>query len=177
MPLGTEVDLGPGNIVLDGDSTPPFKKGGHSTPPSKFWPMYCGQMAAWVKMTLGMEVDLSPRHTVLHGAQLPAASAPPPERGTATPLFSAMSVVAKWLPISASAELLYYIILYVSVNRSLSSELSIFTSSIAQSATCRYLIYSMADFEVFHPAGATRCTDWVPFSVPNFTPIDATVRV
>jgi len=24
---------------------------------------------------------------------------------------------------------------------------------------CRYLIYSEADFEVLHPAGATRCTD------------------
>jgi len=25
--------------------------------------------------------------------------------------------------------------------------------------TCRYLVYSEADFEVFRPAGATRCTD------------------
>ena len=24
---------------------------------------------------------------------------------------------------------------------------------------CRYLVYSEADFEVFRPAGATRCTD------------------
>ena len=24
---------------------------------------------------------------------------------------------------------------------------------------CRYLVYSKADFEVFRPAGATRCTD------------------
>ena len=24
---------------------------------------------------------------------------------------------------------------------------------------CRYLIYSEANFEVFHPAGATHCTD------------------
>jgi len=36
----------------------------------------------------------------------------------------------------------------------------IFTGSIARSATCRYLIYSEADFDVFLPAGATRCTDW-----------------
>ena len=27
MPLGTEVGLGPGDIVLDGDPTPPPKKG------------------------------------------------------------------------------------------------------------------------------------------------------
>jgi len=30
------------------------------------------------------------------------------------------------------------------------------TASIARSATRRYLIHSEADFEVFHPAGATR---------------------
>ena len=30
-PLGTEVDLGPGYIVLDGDPAPPRK--GHSSPP------------------------------------------------------------------------------------------------------------------------------------------------
>jgi len=52
--------------------------------------------------------------------------------------------------------------------------------------TCRYLIYSEADFEVFRPAGATRCTGggeiWrgggsVPSSMPNFTPTSATTRV
>jgi len=59
---------------------------------------------------------------------------------------------------------------------------------IAQSATCRYLIYSEAHFEVFHPAGATRCTDWgeiwhgggdtkVPSSMPYFTPIGTMTRV
>ena len=34
----------------------------------------------------------------------------------------------------------------------------VITGSIARSATRRYLIYSEADFEVFRPAGATRCT-------------------
>jgi len=33
------------------------------------------------------------------------------------------------------------------------------TGSIARSARRRYLIYSEADFEVFRPEGATRCTD------------------
>jgi len=37
--------------------------------------------------------------------------------------------------------------------------LAIITGSIARSATRRYLSYSEADFEVFCPAGATRCTD------------------
>jgi len=36
---------------------------------------------------------------------------------------------------------------------------TIITGSIARSASHRYLIYSEADFEVFRPAGATRCTD------------------
>ena len=35
----------------------------------------------------------------------------------------------------------------------------IFSGSIARSASRRYLIYSEADFDIFRPAGATRCTD------------------
>jgi len=64
-------------------------------------------------------------------------------------------------------------------------------AALRAAQTCRYLIYSEADFEVFRPAGATRCTDGVKFgtedgggdlrsvpsSVPNFTPIGATTRV
>ena len=54
--------------------------------------------------------------------------------------------------------------------------------SIARSATRRYLSYSEADFEIFRPAGATRCTDGVKFgteeeTVPYFTPIGATIMV
>ena len=57
-----------------------------------------------------------------------------------------------------------------------------FTVSIARSAIRQYLVYSEADFEVFRPAGATRCADvgemWqVPSSVPDLTPIGATTRV
>jgi len=67
------------------------------------------------------------------------------------------------------------------------------TGRIAHSASRWYLIYSEADFEVFRPEGARRCTDggeiWrgrgdlchltplVPSSTPNFTPISATTRV
>ena len=64
---------------------------------------------------------------------------------------------------------------------------AIITGSIARSATRRYLSYSEADFEIFRPAGATRCTDGgkfgvrrgptIPSSTPNFTPIGATIRV
>ena len=37
MPLGMEVDLGPGDFVLDGDPATPRKKA-HALP-SNFWPM------------------------------------------------------------------------------------------------------------------------------------------
>jgi len=37
MPLGTEVDLGPGHIVLDGDLAPTRKRG--TAAPASFWPM------------------------------------------------------------------------------------------------------------------------------------------
>jgi len=36
MPLGTEVGLGPGHIVLDGDPAPPLQRG---TAPPSFRPM------------------------------------------------------------------------------------------------------------------------------------------
>jgi len=32
-------------------------------------------------------------------------------------------------------------------------------AALRAAQTCRYLIYSEADFEVFRPAGVTRCTD------------------
>jgi len=53
MPLGMEVGFSPGDFVLDGDPGP-FHKGGGAP---NFRPMghvYCGQTAAWIKMTLGM---------------------------------------------------------------------------------------------------------------------------
>jgi len=57
-------------------------------------------------MPLGMVVSLDSSDVVLHiGTQLPAT-----ERGTAAlpqfPSFRAMSIVAKWSPISATAEFL-----------------------------------------------------------------------
>ena len=45
MPLDTEVGLGQGDIVLDGDPAPPPKKKGHSSPPLLAH-VYCGQTVA-----------------------------------------------------------------------------------------------------------------------------------
>jgi len=63
--FGTEVDLGPGHIVLDGDpaSSCSPKKG---TAPS-LRPMSIVARAGWIKMLLGTEVGLGPGHIVLDG--------------------------------------------------------------------------------------------------------------
>jgi len=45
MPLGTEVGLGPGHIMLDGYPVAPKK--GHSIPNCR--PMSCSQTAGWIK--------------------------------------------------------------------------------------------------------------------------------
>jgi len=57
------------------------------------------------------------------------------------------------------------------------AQMAIFSGNIIRSATRQYLSYSEADFEVFRPAGAKRCTDGVKFGMPNFTPIGATISV
>jgi len=54
-PLGTEVGLGPGLIMLDGDQAPP-KRG---TFPQFSAHFCCGQTAGWIKMPLGREAGLS----------------------------------------------------------------------------------------------------------------------
>jgi len=57
MPLGTEVRLGPGDIVLDMGAQLPLKR---DTAPNYRAHVYCGQTAAWIKMPVGMEVGLGP---------------------------------------------------------------------------------------------------------------------
>jgi len=93
--------------VLDGDQAPP-KRG---TAPHQFsTDGYCGQMAGCITIPLGTQVGLGPDDTVLD--RDPAL---PPKRFTVPPNFRPMSIVAKWLPISATAELLfnvYYVFIY-----------------------------------------------------------------
>jgi len=79
MQLGTEVGLGPGDIVLDADPDAAPKKG-HS--PQFSAHVRCGQMAGWIKMSLGMEVDLGPGDFVSDGDP-----APHTKRGTPHPIF------------------------------------------------------------------------------------------
>ena len=63
MPLGRGIDLGPGDIVLDGDPAPPRKRG--TAAPSNFPPVSIDQTAGWIKMLLGTEVRLGPGDIVV----------------------------------------------------------------------------------------------------------------
>jgi len=91
MPLGTEVGLGPGDFVLDGDwydggrrrpirhcvrwgLSPPLQEGGGA--PQFSVHFYCGQAAGWIKMPLDTEVNLGPGDVVLDRI------AAPPKRDT-----------------------------------------------------------------------------------------------
>jgi len=69
MPLGTEVNLGPGELVLDGVAALPAPYKGHS--PKFSVHVYCGQTAAWMKTPLGTEVELGPGHVRLDGDPVP----------------------------------------------------------------------------------------------------------
>ena len=90
MSVGSDVNLGPGDVVLDRVAAPPPKRG---TAPSQFSVyVYCGhgQTAGWIKTPRGTEVDLSLGHIVLDGSQ-----PPPPQKGHSSPSFRPMSIVAK----------------------------------------------------------------------------------
>ena len=100
MPLGTEVDLSPGHIVLDGDPAHLPQKGALHGPqvfgPCLVWPNgWMDEDATWY----GSRPQLKP-HCVRWGPSSPR------ERGTAPPLFGPCLL---WLrsPISDTAELLY----------------------------------------------------------------------
>jgi len=87
MSLGTEVCLGPSDIVLHGDPARPPK--GHS--PQFSVHVYCDQTVVCIRIPLGMEVGFSLGDIVLDGAPAPA-----PLNGHSPPIFG-HSVVAKRL--------------------------------------------------------------------------------
>ena len=80
MPLGTEVGLGPYDIVLDGDPAPPSPKR-EQTPSPIFPPCLLSVVAKrWMdQVTLDTEVGLGPGHIVLYRgtAPLPKKGQPP----------------------------------------------------------------------------------------------------
>ena len=76
MPLSTEADLSPGDIVLVGDPRSPPMGAQHP----QFWPTCCGQTAAWIKVPLGTGVGLRPGDIGLQ-------EDPAPPKGTQPPIF------------------------------------------------------------------------------------------
>ena len=111
MPLGTEIGLGPGITVVDGDPAPSENWGLLYVPPKRaartvapnFRPMHCDQTAGWIKMPLGTEVGLGPGIIVVDGDPDPSENwgllYVPPKRAahTAAPNFRPMSIVTKQL--------------------------------------------------------------------------------
>jgi len=85
MPLGREIDLGPGDIVLDGD--PAHQR---DTTPQFSAYICCGQTAGWIKMPLGTELGLGPGHIVLDGDPAPRKK----KHSTPPPLFGPCQTVA-----------------------------------------------------------------------------------
>jgi len=105
-PLGTEVGLGPGDVVLDGNPAPPRM----GTAPQFSAHVCCGETTGWMKMPLGTSwYGSRPRprpHCVRRGPSSPAKGAQQP-----APLFGACLLWPR-SPISATAELLLYCIAY-----------------------------------------------------------------
>jgi len=74
------------------DSASP-QKGAQQPPPHFSAHVYCGNEAGWIRMLFGTEVGLGPGGIVLDGHPT-----------VPSPTFWPMSIVAKWSPVSATAE-------------------------------------------------------------------------
>ena len=77
MQLGTEVNLGLRDIVLDGETAPTPKEASLNQFSAH---VYCGQTAAWIKMPLGTEVGLD-----LHNIVFDVDPATPRKKGHTHP--------------------------------------------------------------------------------------------
>ena len=84
------IGFGPGHIVLDRDPAPPPQRG---TAPQFSAYICCGQMAAWIKMSLCMELGLNPGDFVLDGVPV----APSTKGGGPPKNFRPMFIVTKRL--------------------------------------------------------------------------------
>jgi len=93
MSLGTDVSLGPGDVVLEGVAVAPPAPSKRGTAPSFRF------MSGLMKTPVGTTVDLGPGHIVLDGDR------DPHEKGTAAPVFRPC-VLWPRSPISATAELI-----------------------------------------------------------------------
>ena len=78
--------------MLNGDPAHPYPKGAQTRQFSAH--ICCGQMDAWIKMSLGMELGLGPGDFVLDGD--PVA---PPQKGADPQNFRPMFIVTKRLDV------------------------------------------------------------------------------
>jgi len=69
MPLGTEINVGPSHIVLDGVAD--TAKGAQPPPSFRFMSIVAKQLDGWIKMALGVKVCLGPGDIVLDGDPAP----------------------------------------------------------------------------------------------------------
>ena len=99
---------------------------------------FFSQMAGWIAMPLGTKVGFGSGHIVLDGAQLPPHRE---KRGTAPPSFWPMSVVAKWLRISATAEHLFHHHEHHPLNSHEAEEQHIFSWLVCEVAICVSVVY------------------------------------
>jgi len=97
MALGTEVHLGSGHIVLDGDSAPPERETGA---PSAH--VYFGQTTGWIKMLF--RTEYGGRHRPMPRCVRWESNLTPKKGHSSPPKFRSISVVAKRSPTSAIAE-------------------------------------------------------------------------
>jgi len=81
----------------------PHGKGHSSPPPQLFGLCFFGQTVGWIRIPLHNEVGLGPGEILFDGTQLPR----PGKGAQQHPTFRPMCVMAKWSPISATAELLF----------------------------------------------------------------------
>jgi len=96
MPLGTEVGLCPGRIVLHWCTSSP--KGAQPSP--LFGPCLLSKNAGWIKVPLVTEVGRGPSHIVLDGAHLPQKGVQQP------PTFRVclLCQTARWIKMPLSME-------------------------------------------------------------------------
>jgi len=88
-----ELDLGQGDLVLDGVPVPPADRG-TAVPPTFRTHVCCAQTAGLIKMPLGTKLGVGPGDIVLDGDP-----APPPKKGH--PNFRPMSIVQEFSNINA----------------------------------------------------------------------------
>jgi len=96
MPLGTEVNVGPGDVMLDGVAAPPKRGTAPVFRPMSLWPNgWMDKDATWYG-----SISRPRSHCVRREPVSPSR-----ERGTAFPPLFGSCLLWPWLPISATAEL------------------------------------------------------------------------